>query len=230
MMRDTRVLGLKNARNEEMEYMENLLREKSVHYEYIQAKNLDSDEVGKILSDFSHIVILGGPQGVYETDKHPYLNLEMELIRKAVSENKPLLGICLGAQLIAGAFNARVYPFVKEIGWYEIEKVSDDDILKLPEKLIVFQWHGDTFDLPKGAKLLYKGSKVNNQAFRLGSALGLQFHIEVKKETVRNWIKNEKTLSKEKKEKIIDETDKYIKDLNRWTELVVDNFLRLPNY
>ncbi len=129
----------------------------------------------------------------------------------------------MGAQLIAAAFGARVYPFEKEVGWYEVENMG---FKSMPKKLTVFQWHQDTFDLPERAKLLFTGKIVKNQGFVIESALALQFHLEVKKDTVRNWLQNEKSLSDGEKEKIVEETDRYIEDLNRNTEIIVQKFLK----
>ena len=217
-----RVVAIKNAKNEELEYIEDLLKGKDIEYEYVMAKELDPDHITDFISDFSHIIILGGPQGVYETEKYPYLETEMELIRKATELKIPVLGICLGAQLIAGAFGARVYPHIKEVGWYEIENLGFEG---MPKRFTVFQWHGDTFDLPENAKLLFRGDVVPNQGFSIKSALALQFHLEVKKETVREWLKNEKNLSEDEKERIIEETDRYISELNRNTQTILQKFL-----
>jgi GMP synthase-like glutamine amidotransferase len=175
------------------------------------------------LEGYSHIIVLGGPQGVYEAEKYPYLKTEMKLIREAVRVKKPVLGICLGAQLIAASFGAKVYPYKKEVGWYEVENLG---FREMPKKLTVFQWHQDTFDLPEKAKLLFRGEIVRNQGFVMESALALQFHLEVKKETVRNWLKNEKGLGEEEKEKIVEKTDRYIVELNRNTELITEKFLK----
>ncbi|RLI75408.1 hypothetical protein DRO97_03330 [Archaeoglobales archaeon] len=93
--------------------------------------------------------------------------------------------------------------------------------------MIVFQWHGDTFDLPENSMLLFEGKEVKNQEFRIGKVIGLQFHLEVKKETVEKWINAEKTLSKEEKEKIINQTEKYIEELHKNCRIMVDSFLNL---
>ncbi|MBO8182670.1 MAG: type 1 glutamine amidotransferase [Archaeoglobus sp.] len=217
-----RILAVKNAENEELEYIEDVLESKNIEFDYLMAKELG--ESLEELKDYSHVIILGGPQGVYEANKHPYLKTEMDLVRKAVELKKPVLGICLGAQLIAGAFGARVYPYIKELGWYEVENIGFEG---MPERFTVFQWHGDTFDLPEKAKLLFKGETVANQGFSIKTALALQFHLEVKKETVRKWLKNEKNLSEEEKERIIEDTDKYISDLNRNTRVILQKFLNV---
>ena len=140
--------------------------------------------------DFDILLILGGPMGVYEEDKYPFLSYEKELIKKFYSSGKKILGVCLGAQLIASTFGAKVYKgkWGKEIGWdfiypqEQLESVYQNEIE-------VFHWHGDTFDLPEGAVRMASSVKYKNQAFRIGTqVVGLQFHLEVTKEDIEKWI------------------------------------------
>jgi len=140
------------------------------------------------------LVFLGGPMSVHEEAQYPFLKWEKTLIRTALKEGIPILGVCLGAQLIASATGAEVYPGnFKEIGWYPISITAQgqmDSLLGyLPEKPTVFQWHGDGFDLPKGALRLASSTHYDNQAFRLGrSVYGLQFHLEVTPSMIKQWI------------------------------------------
>ncbi len=142
------------------------------------------------------LVILGGPMNVDETDGYPFLGPEVEWIRQAIHAGIPLLGICLGAQLLAKALGARVYPNgVKEIGWFEIEltpEADDDPLLGgFDRRQTVFQWHGDTFDLPQGAVLLATSERCRHQAFRFGRrAFGLQFHIEMTPALIALWLED----------------------------------------
>lgn len=132
------------------------------------------------------LVVMGGPMGVYETDKYPFLADEMNLIRQMEKENLPVLGICLGAQLIAAAFGGNVAPGpAKEIGWYPVKITGDasDDPLwsRVPERnFVAFHWHGDRLELPDGAVHLASSEMTPNQAFRYGrNVWGIQFHLEV---------------------------------------------------
>jgi GMP synthase (glutamine-hydrolysing) len=140
------------------------------------------------------LVVMGGPMNVDETDKYPALAAEVVWMRNAVEAEIPVLGVCLGSQLLAKALGARVYANrVKEIGWYDIELVSsatDDPLFAgLPQTINVFQWHGDTFDLPARAVHLARSPQCENQAFRFGkSAYGLQFHLEVTDEIIDDWL------------------------------------------
>ncbi len=136
------------------------------------------------------VVIMGGPMGVYESDKFKYLKDEMKLIESAVAQDIPVLGVCLGAQLMAGALAGDVKPGPKkEIGWYPVQLdaggTADPIFSKVPKKFMAFHWHGDRFELPKGAVRLAHSALTPNQAFRYGkSAYALQFHLEVNRKQV----------------------------------------------
>ena len=140
------------------------------------------------------MVFLGGPMSVHEEERYPFLKWEKTIIRTALKESIPLLGVCLGAQLIAGATGATVYKGnFKEIGWYPISVTPEgqmDSLLGyLPERPTVFQWHGDGFDLPKGAQRLASSVYYDNQAFRIGrNVYGLQFHLEVTPAMIEWWM------------------------------------------
>ena len=144
--------------------------------------------------NYQGLIVLGGPMGVYEADKYPHLAMEKKLLEGAVKKDLPVLGICLGAQLIANALGATVYPSgIKEIGWYDLAPTADgknDPLfhhLSANEK--VFQWHGDTFDLPNGAVHLASSPLCTNQAFRYGrNVYALQFHLEVDAKMIDAWL------------------------------------------
>lgn len=128
------------------------------------------------------LVVMGGPMSVNDEKALPWLAAEKRFIRSAIEKGTPVLGICLGAPLIANAMGARVYPNGwKEIGWFPIQGLSSTDnaCFQFPSSLKVFHWHGETFDLPPGATLLASSAGCRNQAFQLGrSVIGLQFHLE----------------------------------------------------
>jgi GMP synthase (glutamine-hydrolysing) len=142
---------------------------------------------------FTHILLLGGPMNVYEEDRYPFLRSEDLFIKEAIQRGKHILGICLGAQLIAKSLGAEVTKSpVKEIGWCKVsltEEGSKDALFAaLPKVFPVFQWHEDTFEIPKWGKQLVTSTAVPNQAFRYGdNAYGLQFHMEVTMEMIREW-------------------------------------------
>jgi GMP synthase (glutamine-hydrolysing) len=144
---------------------------------------------------YNGLVVLGGPMGAYQTDRHPHLGTEIELIRQALHLRLPVLGICLGAQLLARALGAKVGPASKpEIGWHTISLsggAQDDPLFRhFKPTQKIFQWHSDTFALPRGATHLAASAVCNNQAFKFGdNAYGLQFHLEVDRQLIGRWLK-----------------------------------------
>ena len=146
------------------------------------------------LEEITHIVLLGGPMNVYEEDRYPFLRDEDLFIKEAIQRGKAILGICLGAQLIAKALGAKVSKaLAKEIGWYDVSltEIGSQDPLfsNLPKTFSVFQWHEDTFEIPKGGKLIATASPLPHQAFRYGEKVyGLQFHLEVTEEMIGEWV------------------------------------------
>jgi GMP synthase-like glutamine amidotransferase len=146
------------------------------------------------LEESSGLVVLGGPMSVNDTDQYPFLLPELVWIKEAVDQQVPTLGVCLGAQLLAKSLGERVYPnHRKEIGWFDIEllpSAADDALLGGCRAVeTVFQWHGDTFDLPSGAVHLAMSPACPNQAFRCGPcAYGVQFHVEMTPELMAEWF------------------------------------------
>lgn len=139
-------------------------------------------------SDDDLVVILGGPIGAYEETAYPFLADEITLIRARLDRGLPMLGLCLGAQLIAHAAGGRVYPGpVKEIGFGEVS-VENDGVLQDLAGVAVLHWHGDTFDLPNGATALASTATYANQAFALENTLALQFHPEIDPQLIEPWL------------------------------------------
>ena len=144
------------------------------------------------IREIDWLIVLGGPMSVTDEHGYPWLRSEKQFIAEAVEHGKIVLGICLGAQLIAHALGAHVFPNRnKEIGWFPIERVAQEEQsgLKsmLPSHMEVFHWHGERFDLPTNAVHLARSEGCENQAFCIGErVLGLQFHLEVTPFTVKS--------------------------------------------
>ena len=137
------------------------------------------------------LVVLGGPIGVYDNAYYPFLDREKNLIERQIRASKPLIGICLGAQLIASVMGAKVYPgHIKEIGWGQVFSEPDTrHPLNVLSGSNVLHWHGDTFDVPSGALHLMHSRHYSNQAFSSGNhIIALQFHLEVESERVEDWL------------------------------------------
>ncbi len=170
----------------------------------IDVQRVDLSQGGILPSDpmeYYAIITMGGPMSVHDGDRYPFLNDEIIFLRKAIDDNIPLLGICLGAQLIARACDAWVRKAnKKELGWKNIfitEEGENDMLFQGISKVIsVFQWHEDTFDIPQGATFLATGWDCENQAFRYGNAFGLQFHVEVTRGMLYQWFERSPELDK----------------------------------
>jgi GMP synthase-like glutamine amidotransferase len=140
------------------------------------------------------LVVMGGPMNIYEEDRYPWLHEEKEFLKKAIDAGKTVIGICLGAQLIADVLGSRVYAGPqKEIGWFPIHKsaaAGKTSIFKdLPDTLEVFHWHGDTFDLPSGCVHIAESKACRSQAFLYEERVaGLQFHLEMTREGIEEIV------------------------------------------
>lgn len=208
------VLIIKNVVTEGPGTIEDFLRKEDFSFKVVE---LSSGEVPPSLEDFNSLVIMGGPVGVYEIGQYPHLRIESRIIREAINRDMKVIGICLGAQMIAYCLGSDVYKGPKEeIGWQHIELTGDGikDLFmrKLAihpsvgdfwRKFKVFHWHGDTFEIPIGAVLLASSELYKNQAFRYkNNVYGFQFHIEVTKKMIKEWFENRSEVNS-----IVKETD-----------------------
>jgi GMP synthase-like glutamine amidotransferase len=170
--------------------IERIGRERGIAFETCR---MDLGETLPAASGIGGLVVMGGPMGVYEAERYPHLTAEMALIADCVRAGLPVLGVCLGSQLLAGALGARVFPgHGPEIGAGEVrltaEGASDPVLGPGAPSFPAFHWHGDTFDLPRGAVLLGSSAPYPHQAFRSGRrAYAFQFHVEVDGDLARAW-------------------------------------------
>ena len=183
-----------------------------------------------LLDGFAAVVVLGGPMNVYEEETYPFLKKEDVFIKEVLREEIPFLGICLGAQLLAKACDARVTKAArKEVGWYTVDLTKqarqDRFFRRVESPLTVFQWHEDTFEIPDGGVLLGTSALVRNQAFRMGScAYGLQFHVEVSPAMIETWMKDETSVDKEN---IFRQSGIFKETLEQQAATLFNNFRRL---
>src|SRR3972149_6404298 len=230
-----KVLVLRHVPHEHLGTLAKTLIANNIFYEYVNFYENHSPNI--TTEDLCGLIILGGPMNVYETDKYSFLDIEDRLIKQSIEKDVPVLGICLGAQLIAKELGARIIKNKeKEIGWYSIEiteKGNKDKLLKhFHSEEIVFQWHGDTFEMPEGGVHLAGSPICTNQAFRYGSNVyGLQFHIEVTPEMILEWLnvpENQKEILSLKErinpELIKTEIPRFIGRLNSLAENVFREF------
>jgi GMP synthase (glutamine-hydrolysing) len=224
-----KILCIQNIACETLGTLEGLLRSEGYSIYKVQASQ---DPIPKSAKEFSAIIILGGPMSVYDGIK--YLNEEQGLIRDAIQGKIPTLGICLGSQLIAGAIGGTVQKGIKkEIGWHRVRltKKGLNSLFKGLNKtqFMVFQWHGDTYTLPPKTEILAY-SDLYPQAFRFGTAYGLQFHLEVTTDMIRLWLKEYKKEITEgmlRSEEILPRNDDDIQKLVNRCKLVWSNFSRI---
>ena len=147
------------------------------------------------MADFDWLIVMGGPMNIYEEDKYPWLAEEKEFINQAIANDKIVLGICLGAQLMADVLGGKVHRNVhREIGWFPVklmpESKSSPLFRVLPEEFMALHWHGDTFEVPPGAVHTAESQACKNQAFELGKAIGLQFHLESSPDSLEHLLLN----------------------------------------
>jgi GMP synthase (glutamine-hydrolysing) len=194
---------------------------------------------GEPFPDFSRfdvLVVMGGPMGVYDDREYPFLAREKVYIENALKLGKKVIGVCLGAQMLADVLGAKVYKNrYKEIGWFPVYKTDEAEegtaFQNLPKEFIAFHWHGDTFDLPAGATRLAYNEATENQAFQYqDEALALQFHLETSPQSAKELIENSKEELQEKGKYIQSpeemlSKEEYFKMIEKYLYSVLDNFL-----
>jgi GMP synthase (glutamine-hydrolysing) len=172
--------------------LSDILRERFVDLSLLRP--FAGDPIPEDLGD--GLIVLGGPMGVYEEARFPWMTQELSAIRKCLDRSVPVLGICLGSQMLAHAAGGKVFKGEagQEVGWFPITVTPEgrrDVLLQgLGPSLEVFHWHGDTFTLPEGSSRLAESTKYPNQVFKVGrNAYGFQCHLEVTEPMVRDWMK-----------------------------------------
>ena len=216
------VLVIQNTNIEGLGLFEHLLKSDGYSIETIQAKQ------EKIpTKKYSLLIILGAPESV--NDNHEYLSDEIRLIQNYVEHNLPVLGVCLGSQLIAKAFGANVHRGTKkEIGFFHDLRLENQNSSGLftgfTSPFTVFHWHEETFTLPHGAMRLAHSNSYPNQAFKIGTAVGLQFHLEVDESMINSWLNHTHYISRNEKEKILNDAEKNFSILKQNISIFYKNF------
>jgi len=176
---------------EDLGYIETWLQQSG--YDITSTIFYKSIELPRI-EDVDFLIIMGGSMSVNDEEKYPWLIGEKKFIKNFIASGKPVLGICLGAQLIASALGGSVFPNVyKEIGWFSVKsvKLTNVTIFSFPPDIEAFHWHGETFSLPNEAIRIAESSVCNNQAFQIGkNVIGIQFHLESTEKTIEKIVAN----------------------------------------
>lgn len=188
----SRILVFQHVAAEPLGTLDPLIRERGHRMKFVNFER--QPDAQPSLDRYRGLVVLGGPMNVDERERRVHLRTELRVIEQALRQDKPVLGICLGAQLLAHVLGAPVRRHaVSEIGWYDLattDEGRDDAVLApLGDSTPVFQWHSYTFDLPHGARHLASTATCQNQAFRYGdNAYGFQFHLETNQALVERWL------------------------------------------
>jgi len=198
--------------------IENYLRERQVPFAINRLY-----ETGAVPEELPPaLIILGGQMSVNDTDDYPFFLNEKRMIRRMVAAGKPVLGVCLGAQMIASAFRRQVFRDTREQGWVTVHGCGKESSPLFPRTFTVFHWHNETFTLPAGAVLLARGDSIENQAFRLGSAVGVQYHPEVNREIISRWAG---ALGPDEKKEMLRESEEYAMMNREHCHTLMDHFL-----
>jgi GMP synthase (glutamine-hydrolysing) len=181
-------IAIRHVAFEDAGTLEGVLADRGIGLRYLEA-GVDDLKPAK---DADLLLVLGGPIGIYETDRYPFLKDELATIEAAVKQSVPVIGICLGCQALAAVLGARVYPGKqKELGWDELAltEAGKASPLGVLDGKRILNWHGDTFDLPAGATRLASTPITPNQAFAYGPrVLALQFHVELPERDLEKWL------------------------------------------
>jgi len=170
-------------------YLAEIIQRHGLNYELVAVD--EGATIPADCDDVSAMVFLGGPMSV--NDPLPWVEQELALIRSAQAKGLPMLGVCLGSQLLTKALGGRVFRGEQgqEIGWHPLHAVDSEHSEKwlqnMPLPMMAFHWHGETFELPEGASTVLSSEAYKNQAFVIGKTLGLQFHLEMQAEMVKEW-------------------------------------------
>lgn len=229
------VLAIQHVRCESPGRISEALKGQGVPTKIVRV--FDGQRIPDDLGEMTGLIIMGGPMGVYEQDRHPFLRQEIALIERALKTERPVLGVCLGSQLLASALGARVTPGKqKEIGWYPVRLTdcakADPLWKRVAGSFTAYHWHGDIFELPRGAVSLASSALTKCQAYRYShNAYGFLFHLEVTEKIMRDMVR---TFADELREvgikgtEIVRETKTHLPCLNsigrvvfrRWAGLV----------
>jgi GMP synthase (glutamine-hydrolysing) len=219
-MKSREVTLLQHAPGEGGGILEDEIRKRGLSFQRVEL--FSTNEIPPVRG--THLVVMGGEMSVNDEREFPWLTEEKRLIREFVSRAQPVLGICLGAQLIAAAGGAEVYPCEPELGWSPVSGVSGQGDL-VPKRFMVFQMHGETFDIPPGARLVCRGERVAHQALSWGSALGFQFHLELTQDMIREWIGGREPMIQRQ---ILEESRTYLPEGNHLYGRIAESFLSAP--
>ena len=240
MEEDSKVLVIRHVSGSSLGLLEKFLKQKGVFIKYVDIAL--GETLADSVTDYSHLIILGGPISAYEEEKYPFLRYEFALLETALEQKLPTVGICLGAQILARVLGGKVYRGEngREVGWCEVQfnlAGSQDWLFQnFPDRLKVFESHQDTFEIPSGCIHLALSDKYINQSFRYqNTAWALQFHLEFNQQVLRDCasvIKQELLDSKIKEttiERLIEEAGYQVPLVEPFADRFMEKFLQLSS-
>lgn len=212
-------------------YFQTLLEQQHVPYELVRID--EGEKVNSDLNSTSGLIFMGGNMSV--NDPINWIAEEVSLIQSAIDNNIPVMGICLGSQLMAKAMGSTVYPGpCMEMGWASVNCLNQTTWTEnLPAAINVFHWHGETFEIPNGATAIFGNNRYANQGFVLGPHLALQFHLEMESEIIREWLDRypedleKRCEQKHDKADILKKTDEHINALQQYATALFAHWLAL---
>ncbi|MEJ2610863.1 MAG: type 1 glutamine amidotransferase [Candidatus Thiodiazotropha sp.] len=213
-------------------YLGEYLQQRGIPWEMVCVD--DGHPVPSQTDDVSALVFMGA--GVSVNDHLPWIEGELALIRKAYQEDVPILGVCFGAQMMSRALDGEVIRGkAMEIGWHPVNLIPENDpeswMTGLPQSFLAFHWHADTFTLPAGSRLIMQSDCYSHQGFTIGDHLGLQFHLEMTREMVKNWIERYGSdlllgsACSQTAETILQDIDQRIAQLHELSDIIYGNWL-----
>lgn len=234
-----KILVFQHADSETLGNLEKEIKLQNLEFEILRTFDHPVFPSGKDLENYGAVISLGGPLAVYEASRHPWMVKELLILKEALRQKKPILGICLGAQLLAAAAGAKVVKGpIKEIGWGWIQ--FDDWFSRrnpltfqvdLKKRHRVFQWHGDTFNLPpEGYRLAWNDSYPVQMFSFQGNAIGIQFHVETTEKMIYDWVSDGRDKIVKNgfdPEKILEESVSYLPDLQKMSHKFFYGFASL---